>query len=60
MFTFGIIGNCLNVNVFTRHATVVYYLLAGSVALLLRILTDGFQVSIGQWNMIVIVKVIVS
>ena len=62
ILTFGLVGNCLNVYVFTRHvyrnATAVHYLLAGSVAsciqlintLLLRILTDGFYVVIGAWN----------
>jgi hypothetical protein len=62
LLIFGLVGNCLNVYVFTRptyrNATAVRYLLAGSVAsciqlintLLLRILTDGFQVSIGQSN----------
>jgi hypothetical protein len=58
IFIFGIIGNCLNIYVFTRNAyrntTSVIYLLAFSVAscvqiintLLPRILSNGFQISI--------------
>jgi hypothetical protein len=57
LLTFGIIGNCLNIYVFTRPAyrnrTTVLYFLACSVAssiqllntLLPRILSDGFQIS---------------
>jgi hypothetical protein len=62
LLTFGIIGNCLNIYVFTRPAyrnrTTVLYFLACSVAsciqllntLLPRILSDGFQISIVKSN----------
>jgi hypothetical protein len=62
MLVFGMIGNCLNIYIFTRHiyrnTTSVHYLLACSVAsciqlihtLLLRILSDGFHIYIATSN----------
>jgi len=62
LFIIGIIGNCLNIYVFTRpvyrNTTSGLYLLACSIAsciqiihtLLFRILSDGFQVSIVKSN----------
>jgi len=62
IFLFGIIGNCLNIYVFTRpiyrNTTAVVYLLAFSVVsciqiiqtLLPRILSAGFQVPIFEFS----------